>query len=97
MLRTDFNILSGPDVDEIEAYRSKSAMKPYYAKAKVPTARQVPVTTIEAAARFIKKVGYPVIVKPEYGVGAVATWRLENDGDMESFFNEKPEDAYVME
>ncbi|MBQ9256302.1 MAG: carbamoylphosphate synthase large subunit [Acidaminococcaceae bacterium] len=97
MLRTDFNILSGPDVDEIEAYRSKSAMKPYYAKAKVPTARQVPVTTIEAAARFIKKVGYPVIVKPEYGVGAVATWRLENDGDMESFFNEKPEDSYVME
>ncbi|MBQ9698599.1 MAG: carbamoylphosphate synthase large subunit [Acidaminococcaceae bacterium] len=97
MLRTDFNILSGPDVDEIEAYRSKSAMKPYYAKAKVPTARQAPVTDIEAAAKFIKKAGYPVIVKPEYGVGAVATYRLENDEDLEAFFADLPEDSYVME
>ena len=97
MLRTDFNILSGPDVDEIEAYRSKAAMKPYYAKAGVPTARQAPVTTQEGAEAFIKKVGYPVIVKPEYGVGAAATWRLENKEDLEAFFAEKPEDSYVME
>jgi len=97
MLRTDFNILSGPDVDEIEAYRSKSAMKPYYAKAKVPTARQALVTTQEEAEKFIKKVGYPVIVKPEYGVGAAATWRLENEEDLTAFFAEKPEDSYVME
>ena len=97
MLRTDFNILSGPDIDEIEAYRSKSAMKPCYAKAKVPTARQVPVTELAPAAKFIKKVGYPVIVKPEYGVGAVATYRLESDADLESFFADKPEDSYVME
>lgn len=97
MLRTDFNILSGPDVDEIEAYRSKSAMKPYYTRAKVPTARQIYVTTMDDAVKFIKKVGYPVIVKPEYGVGAVATWRLENETDLETFFNEKPQDSYVME
>ena len=82
MLRTDFNILSGPDVDEIQAYRSKAAMKPYYKKAGVPTCRQAPVTTQEEAEKFIKKVGYPVIVKPEYGVGAAATWRLENDEDL---------------
>ena len=97
MLRTDFNILSGPDVDEIQAYRSKAAMKPYYKKAGVPTCRQAPVTTQEEAEKFIKKVGYPVIVKPEYGVGAAATWRLENDADLTAFFAEKPEDAYVME
>ena len=97
MLRTDFNILSGPDIDEIEAYRSKAAMKPYYAKAGVPTARQAPVTTLEEAQAFIKKVGYPVIVKPEYGVGAAATYRLENKEDLLAFFAEKPEDSYVME
>ncbi len=97
MLRTDFNILSGPDIDEIEAYRSKSAMKPYYAKAKVPTARQAPVTTLEEAEAFIEKVGYPVIVKPEYGVGAAATYRLENSADLALFFAEKPEDSNVIE
>jgi len=97
MLRTDFNILSGPDVDEIEAYRSKSAMKPYYTRANVPTARQVPVTTLEDAEAFISLVGYPVIVKPEYGVGAVATYRLENHKDLKGFFADKPDDSYVME
>ena len=97
MLRTDFNILSGPDVDEIQAYRSKAAMKPYYKKAGVPTARQAPVTTLEEAKEFIKKVGYPVIVKPEYGVGAAATYRLENRHELEDFFSDLPEDSYVME
>ncbi len=97
MLRTDFNILSGPDVDEIQAYRSKAAMKPYYKKAGVPTARQAPVTTLEEAKDFIKKVGYPVIVKPEYGVGAAATYRLENRHELEDFFSDLPEDSYVME
>ena len=97
MLRTDFNILSGPDVDEIQAYRSKAAMKPYYKKAGVPTARQAPVTTLEEAKDFIKRVGYPVIVKPEYGVGAAATYRLENRHELEDFFSDLPEDSYVME
>ena len=55
MLRTDFHILSGPDVYEIQAYRSKAAMKPYYKKAGVPTCRQVPVTTLEDAKEFIKR------------------------------------------
>ena len=97
MLRTDFNILSGPDVDEIQAYRSKAAMKPYYKKAGVPTARQAPVTTLEEAKDFIRRVGYPVIVKPEYGVGAAATYRLENRHELEDFFSDLPEDSYVME
>ena len=97
MLRTDFNILSGPDVDEIQSYRSKAAMKPYYKKAGVPTARQAPVTTLEEAKDFIKRVGYPVIVKPEYGVGAAATYRLENRHELEDFFSDLPEDSYVME
>ena len=97
MLRTAFNILSGPDVDEIQAYRSKAAMKPYYKKAGVPTARQAAVTTLEEAKDFIKRVGYPVIVKPEYGVGAAATYRLENRHELEEFFSDLPEDSYVME
>lgn len=38
-LRTDFNITTGTKLDGISSYKSKSAMKPYYAKAGVPTAR----------------------------------------------------------
>ena len=36
-----------------------------------------PLTTEQLATQdFIKKVGYPVIVKPDRGVGAEATWQL---------------------
>ena len=38
-LRTDFNITTGVQADAIGAFKSKSAMKPFYAKAGVPSAR----------------------------------------------------------
>ncbi len=96
-LRTDFNVTTGLKSDEIYRFKSKAAMKEYYEKAGVPTARCAPVTTFEDAMAFIALVGYPVIVKPDNGVGAVATYRLENDGDAEAFFAEKPDVPYLME
>ena len=96
-LRTDFNILTGLKSDQIMRYRSKTAMKKYYEKAGVPVARYSPVVDIETARSFIKEVGYPVIVKPDRGVGAEATWRLENDEDLREFFHQVPEIPYVME
>ena len=59
--------------------------------------RSRPTAAKEEAKDFIKKVGYPVIVKPEYGVGAAATYRLENRHELEDFFSDLPEDSYVME
>ena len=41
--------------------------------------------------------GYPVIVKPDVGVGAADTWKLENEKDLEWFYNNLPEHPYVME
>ena len=96
-LRTDFNILTGLTSDQIMRYRSKTAMKKYYEKAGVPVARYSPVVDLETAQEFIKEVGYPVIVKPDRGVGAEATWRLENDEDLREFFHQVPEIPYVME
>lgn len=96
-LRTDFHITTGAGLDEIGRYKSKSAMKKYYALAGVPTARCHKVTTMEAAREFLEETGYPVIVKPDNGVGASHTYKLENDGDLERFFAELPETAYVME
>ena len=64
-LRSDFNITTGVKEDEIGYYKRKSLMKGCYKKAKVPSARQIKITTIEEALAFIKQVGYPVIVKPD--------------------------------
>ncbi len=96
-LRTDFNITTGLKSHEIEKFKSKHAMKAFYKKAGIPTARCAPVTDLKRGLAFSKKVGYPVIVKPDNGVGAVATWRLESNADMEAFFSEKPDVPYLME
>lgn len=96
-LRTDFNVQTGLKSDEIAKYKSKTLMKEYYKKAGVPTARFAPVTDLAAAKKFIAKTGYPVIVKPDNGVGAAATYKLKTDADTAAFFSMPPEVPYIME
>ena len=96
-LRTDFNITTGVQMKDIAKFKSKAAQKIYYAKGHVPTARQQKVTTPEDAKAFLEEVGYPVIVKPEVGVGAEATYKVCNDAELEAFFAVKPAVPYVME
>ena len=97
-LRTDFHITTGVQYDEIGAWKHKSAMKPVYQAAGVPTARCHRITTPEAARAFLEQIGgYPVIVKPDVGVGAANTWKLTNDGEFDAFFAAKPDHPYVME
>ena len=96
-LRTDFNITTGVQMKDIAKFKSKAAQKIYYAKGGVPTARQHKVSTPEAAAAFLKEVGYPVIVKPEVGVGAEATYKVSNKAELDAFFATERHVPYVME
>ena len=77
-MRTDFNITTGAQNDFIERIKYKSKMKESYIAAGVPVARHHMVSTLTAAKAFIKEVGYPVIVKPDNGCGAEATYKLRN-------------------
>ena len=72
-------------------------MKNLYLEAVIPTARQHIVSSREAGKDFIREVGYPVIVKPDIGVGATHTWKLENDADLAAFYDHLPAVPYVME
>lgn len=96
-LRTDFHITTGADIAQVQRYKHKSAMKAYYAKAGVPTARCLKITDKASVQAFIREVGYPVIVKPDNGVGASHTYKLEGDADLDAFFAETPAVPYVME
>jgi len=96
-LRTDFNISSGFKNEDMERIKYKSGMKKYYEKAGIPVARYYLVKDIEGAKAFISEVGYPVIVKPDNGVGANDTFKLKNDADLEKFFENLPEVQYIME
>ena len=97
-LRKDFNITTGVQPEELAMWKSKSAMKPFYKEAGIPTARNHKVTDIKAARKFLDEIGgFPVIVKPDVGVGAADTWKLEKEEDLEWFYNNLPEHPYVME
>ena len=96
-LRTDFNIAVGTRTDKIAAIKEKSLMKQVYLEAGIPTARQHVVSDLEAARAFIGEVGYPVIVKPNVGVGANDTWKLSGDAELEDFYARLPAVPYVME
>ena len=96
-LRNDFNVTTGEHIENMRRIKNKSEMKKYYALAKIPTARLHKVTTIDSAHNFISQVGYPVIVKPDVGVGANDTYKLENDEELKEFFDEHIDVPYVME
>ena len=97
-LRTEFHITTGIQADEIGTWKHKSSMKPVYASAGIPTARCHKVSTAEAARVFLDEIGgYPVIAKPDVGVGAANTYKIEDDAGFEAFFAEKPEVPHVME
>ncbi len=96
-LRTDFNVNTGLKAHEIEKYKSKLLMKRYYREAGVPAARCAPVTDLAGVLAFAKEAGYPLIVKPDSGVGATATYRLESDEEAALFMAEKPPVPYLME
>ena len=96
-LRTDFNVTTGIQADRIGFIKEKALMKRLYLEAGIPTARQHFVSTPEAGREFIKLVGYPVIVKPNIGVGAHDTWKLKNDADFDAFYADLPPVPYVME
>ena len=96
-LRTEFNISTGPKLDEMDKIKFKSAMKAYYAKAGLPTARYHLVEGYEDAAAFAQEVGYPVVVKPDNGVGANNTYKLHNDEELHFFIDHKDDNVYIME
>ena len=98
MLRVDFNITSGWQVSDLERIKFKSGMKPYYRRAGIKTARYHIVDGMAGCLDFIREVRFPVIVKPDNGVGASHTYKLDNEGELRAFMDGKdPQVRYIME
>jgi biotin carboxylase len=95
-LRDDFNIF-GVRGDGIDVIRRKSHMKARFQAAGVPVAPGRVVHGEKEARALIAETGYPVVVKPDAGVGALDTFRLDGDDDLARFFLGKPPLDYIME
>lgn len=97
-LRTAFNIKSGFQTKDIPRIKFKSKMKEYYKKAGITVARYHLVDNWENTLAFVQQVGYPMVAKPDNGVGASHTFKIENEDQLKAFFAEKWEDTqYIME
>ncbi len=98
MLRTDFHITSGWQESDLARIRYKSGMKEYYQRAGIPTARWHIVDDFDGCMAFVHEVGWPVIAKPDDGVGASDTHKLSDEDALRRFLNEKrPGVSYIME
>jgi hypothetical protein len=95
-LRTDFNIF-GIDRRQISPIKRKSLMKRRFIAAGLEPARGEVCRTPAALAAFVRKVGYPVVAKPDVGVGAARTYKLENEADVERYLHEKLPVDYIVE
>jgi hypothetical protein len=95
-LRTDFNI-PGIKADEVLDLKAKSRMKARYMAPGIPVARGRIVRSWDEAKALVDEVGYPIVAKPDIGVGAAGTYRIDNDEQLGSFFATRPPIDYIAE
>ena len=95
-LRTDFN-MPGIHSDQIGRIKRKSLMREAFVNAGIQVARGKVVKTMEDAAELIKETGYPLVAKPDIGVGAAATYKIHNENELKSFFETRPPVDYLFE
>lgn len=95
-LREDFNIF-GPKRQATQTLKRKSLMKDVFRKAGIPVVRGEVYQDPKHAREFAKKVGFPMIAKPDIGVGAASTYKIANTHELEEFIKGKPDCDYFLE
>ncbi len=95
-LRSDFNI-EGIRKDKLSMIKNKSDMKRVYQDAGVPVARGKVVRTQEDALELVEQTGFPLVAKPDSGVGAANTYKINSRDELNNFFDTKPNVNYILE
>ena len=96
-LREQFNVF-GAKPKDLKKTKFKSEMKQLFKKAGVPVVPGQVVKTISGVDLAVNKLGLPLIAKPDNGVGAAATFKLETKKDVEYFKSEwDQETVYFFE
>lgn len=74
--------IEGLRTETARSFRDKDRMKAVLRKAGVPVAKSALATSEAELRAFVDQVGYPVIVKPQAGVGARATYRVTSPEEL---------------
>ncbi|ABK18009.1 ATP-grasp domain-containing protein [Syntrophobacter fumaroxidans] len=94
-LREDFNVF-GQKPHDLEINRRKTGMKRGFIKAGIPCADGVLATDATVVRRFVAEHGYPVIFKPDQGVGAADTFKVAGDEQLDAVLGNLPP-GYMVE
>jgi len=92
LVREKFGI-AGLTSEAAMNFRDKARMKDVLRAANVPVARHALVSNKADAERFVGDVGYPIVVKPPAGAGAVATHRIRDAAALDAVLATHPPSA----
>lgn len=96
-LRTDFNVFGYKNEDML-AIKTKAQMKEVFRKAGLKVAQGRVFKDDADARKLAKQLKFPVIIKPNSGVGASDTYKIRSAAELENFFTVKnPQVEYIME
>ncbi|MFZ7142692.1 ATP-grasp domain-containing protein [Avibacterium avium] len=96
-LRTDFNVF-GYKNEDMKSIKTKSKMKEIFRQTGLKVAKGRVFESDEDARKLAHELHYPVIIKPNSGVGASDTYKIKNAQELENFFSHKnPNVEYIME
>ncbi|HYO72212.1 MAG TPA: carboxylate--amine ligase, partial [Archangium sp.] len=86
-LREDFHV-PGLLPADIARLRSKQGMHDVFKGAGVPHQDAIPVKDAAGVKAFARSVGYPLVLKPDVGVGAARTFKVSSDAEVDAAFGE---------
>ncbi|MCU0561458.1 MAG: hypothetical protein MUD16_14855 [Desulfobacterales bacterium] len=88
--------IPGIRLEETEPLKKKSLMKQVFQRLGLPVARGGLVADMQDALQLAEEFGYPVILKPDEGVGAGGTHRVGSSAQLEALFPGLPP-GYLLE
>jgi hypothetical protein len=94
-LREDFNVVGQRPADTARN-RSKTRMRDLFKQANLASSEGERLTSSDHAWALAAKFGYPLVLKPDVGVGAARTFRVDNEQQLKAALQE-PLEGYVVE
>ncbi len=95
-LREDFNV-SGLKPADIQRLRTKSGMAAVFREAGVPHPELELVQSAAQVKAFAQRVGYPLVLKPDVGVGAAHTFKVSSDAEVDQALAQPLSVPYVAQ
>jgi hypothetical protein len=95
-LREDFNI-PGLRPADMPRVKRKSEMKRVFERCGIRAARGRVCPDAAATRAFVEEAGYPIVAKPDIGVGAARTFKVHDARELEAYLGAVSPADYIVE